>query len=254
MPRKSRARPWPTSTSWRSRRPAPARLAPPPPAGDALVLVAARDNDRRRDEIERHYRDAIRNARREVIIANAYFFPGYRLLKELRNAARRGVNVRLILQGRPDMPFVRWIGLTLYDYLLRAGVHIHEYCERPLHGKVATVDEHWATVGSCNLDPLSLSLNLEANVIVRERAFNQELRDKLAVLMERHCKVVTPEQAPRRTLGRQILSFLAFHVARRFPAWAGWVPGHGRPQLPVTVEPGAEPSSLQAPPPKKEAA
>ena len=235
---------------WWQRRPALARVAPPARAGGAMALVAARDNDSRRDEIERHYRDAIRNARREVIIANAYFFPGYRLLKELRNAARRGVTVRLILQGRPDMPIVRWVGLTLYDYLLQAGVRIYEYCERPLHGKVAVIDDHWATVGSCNLDPLSLSLNLEANVIVRDRTFNLELRGRLMALIERHCENVGAEMAPRRTVGRQILSFLAFHVARRFPAWAGWLPGHGRPQKPVTLEPKA-PAALPA---KKEAA
>ena len=62
---------------------------------------------------------------------------------------------------------------------VRAGVEIHEYCKRPLHGKVALVDDHWATVGSSNLDPLSLALNLEANVMIRDRAFNAELRGDL---------------------------------------------------------------------------
>lgn len=227
---------------WRRRVTAPTR-APTGAAGSAAVLFAARDNQRRRDGVERHYREAIRAARHEIIVANAYFFPGYRLLRGLRDAARRGVRVHLILQGRPDMPAVRWIALTLYDYLLRGGVRIHEFCERPLHAKVAVVDGDWATVGSSNLDPLSLSLNLEANVFVRDREFNAALRARLMALVERGCREVRPEDAPRRTPWRQILTFIAFHVARRFPAWAGFLPGQGQ-VLPV---PAAAPPPPAAP-------
>jgi len=78
----------------------------PPAAGAVEALLVVRDNEQHRDDIERHYRAAIRSARRQVVIANAYFFPGYRLLRELRRAARRGVDVHLILQGEPDMPIV----------------------------------------------------------------------------------------------------------------------------------------------------
>lgn len=119
-----------------------------------------RDNAAHADDIERHYRIAIRAARRRIVIANAYFLPGYRLLKGLRDAARRGVEVTLILQGHPDMPWVTAATRSLYHYLLPAGVRIVEYCRRPFHGKVAVVDDEWATVGSSNLDPLSLWLNL----------------------------------------------------------------------------------------------
>ena len=82
----------------------------------------------------------------------------------MRRAARRDVDVRLILQGEPDMPIVKTAARMLYHHLLNAGVRIFEYCDRPLHGKVALVDDNWSTVGSSNLDPLSLSLNLESNV------------------------------------------------------------------------------------------
>lgn len=90
------------------------------------------------------------SARREVIIANAYFFPGYRLLHAMRNAARRGVRVKLIVQGEPDIPIVKFGAHLLYHYLVKGGVQIYEYRRRPLHGKVALADDHWATVGSSN--------------------------------------------------------------------------------------------------------
>src|SRR5690606_6908441 len=105
--------------------------------GNTTVALVVRDNDQHRNDIERHYRMAIRLARREIIIANAYFLPGYRMLRDLAKAARRGVHVQLILQGQPDMPWVRATTMFLYDYLIKEGVEIHEYCQRPLHGKVA---------------------------------------------------------------------------------------------------------------------
>lgn len=116
-------------------------------------MLIERDNGMRSTDIEAHYLQAFRKARQRIVVANAYFFPGYRLMRELRNAARRGVEVRLILQGQPDMRWVRALSRLLYNYLLRDGVKIHEYCQRPLHGKVALVDDQWATVGSSNLDP-----------------------------------------------------------------------------------------------------
>jgi cardiolipin synthase len=195
-------------------------------AGGADAALVVRDNERHRDDIERHYRAAIRSAHREVLIANAYFFPGYRLLRALRQAARRGVSVRLILQGRPDMNWARWAALTLYEHLLRARVEIYEYCERPLHGKVAVIDGEWVTVGSSNLDPLSLFLNLEANLVVRDREFAAALRARLERLLSGQCQRVAPGQALRWPLLREGLGLLAFHVVRRFPAWAGWLPAH----------------------------
>jgi cardiolipin synthase len=214
------------------------RLPVPDPGGEAEAMFVTRDNSRHRDAIERQYRAAIHSARREVIIANAYFFPGYRLLQAMRRAARRGVRVKLILQGQPDMPIVRYAAATLHAYLMRAGIQIHEYCKRPLHGKVALIDDEWATVGSSNLDPLSLALNLEANVIVRDRAFARALRGALDRLMRDECRrVELSEVAARRAGWRALLDVIAYHLTRHFPLWAGWLPAH-TPRV-QTVAPAA---------------
>jgi cardiolipin synthase len=209
------------------------RRAPPAPAnstlqaaGQAEALFVTRDNREHTSDIERHYRIAIRSARQRVFIANAYFFPGYRLLKQLRKAARRGVDVRLILQGAPDMPIVKVAASLLYHHLLVAGVKIYEYCERPLHGKVALTDEEWSTVGSSNLDPLSLSLNLEANVIIKDRAFNQFLGQHLAQLMQKSCRQILIADVAETGLWVSLRSFFVFHLLRRYPAWFGWLPAH----------------------------
>ena len=192
----------------------------------ADVLFVTRDNRRHTNDIERHYRVAIRTARYRITIANAYFFPGYTLIRELRRAARRGVDVRLILQGKPDMPIVKTAASMLYHHLLHSGVRIFEYCERPLHGKVALVDDTWSTVGSSNLDPLSLSLNLEANVVVRDRDFNALLAGRLEHLMRHSCRQIESAELTEWSGWRLVRSFFIFHLMRWYPAWAGWLPRH----------------------------
>jgi len=211
------------------RRPAPCAAppcAPLPAAGRADALFVTRDNVEHRNDIERHYRIAIRGARRRVIIANAYFFPGYRLLRQLRKAARRGVDVRLILQGEPDMPIVKIAAGLLYHHLLAAGVKIYEYHDRPLHGKVALTDDEWSTVGSSNLDPLSLSLNLEANVIIKDHAFNQHLGEHLEQLMQDSCTQIHARDVAEAGPWVSLRSFFVFHLLRHYPAWFGWLPAH----------------------------
>ena len=196
------------------------------PAGDAGAIFVTRDNHRHRTDIERHYRVALRAARERVVIANAYFFPGYRFIREMRRAAKRGVDVRLILQGQPDMAIVKTAASLLYGHLLRGGVRVFEYCDRPLHGKVALMDDSWSTVGSSNLEPLSLSLNLEANVIIRDRAFNAHLHERLTDLMQNSCKrIAIPEKSSWQGL-RLLRSYCVFHLMRWFPTWARWLPQH----------------------------
>lgn len=192
--------------------------------GDTRAALIVRDNGRHKNDIELYYRIGLRAARHDIVLANAYFFPGYRFLRDLRNAAKRGVRVRLILQGEPDMPAARFVATMLYDYLLSGGVEIYEYCERPLHGKVAAVDGVWSTVGSSNLDPLSLALNLEANVMIYDREFSTLLQKRLERLIDDHCRLMERQPRPRRKIQRVFVGVFVFHFLRRFPAWAGWLP------------------------------
>lgn len=152
-----------------------------PPSSRAALLL--RDNVLHRSQIERAYLKAIGLARHEVLIANAYFLPGRRLRQALVHAAKRGVRVRLLLQGRYEYFMQYHAARPVYGTLLAAGVEIYEYDASFLHAKVAVVDPDnerpWATVGSSNLDPLSLLLAREANVVVADRLFAQQLHQRL---------------------------------------------------------------------------
>ena len=162
------------------KQPLPIPDGSPPPSRAALLL---RDNVLHRTQIERAYLKAIGLARHEVLIANAYFLPGRRLRQALVHAARRGVRVRLLLQGRYEYFMQYHAARPVYGTLMAAGVEIYEYDASFLHAKVAVVDPDnerpWATVGSSNLDPLSLLLAREANVVVADRLFAQQLHRRL---------------------------------------------------------------------------
>ncbi|MES2360564.1 MAG: cardiolipin synthase ClsB [Pseudomonadota bacterium] len=177
----------------------------------ALVL---RDNLRNRNSIEKAYRKAIGKAHQEILIANAYFVPGGKLRRALIRAARRGVRVTLLLQGKYEYFMQYHAARPVYGALLKAGIEIHEYEASFLHAKVAVIDGHWATVGSSNLDPLSLLLAREANVVVEDKAFAGELRDALCAAIEGHGRRLDPAAYGHRPLRQRLLDQLAYALMR----------------------------------------
>lgn len=182
---------------------------PLPPVRAALLV---RDNLLRRRAIERAYIDAIGRARERVDLVCPYFYPGRAFRRALRRAAQRGVQVRLLLQGKADYRFAALAAQVLYDEMLRSGVHIHEYTPAFLHAKVAVVDGDWATVGSSNIDPLSLLLNLEANVIVRDAPFAEQLAHSIDAAV----------QASRTVLRPPVGSGWLAVLRRGFVAWVAY--------------------------------
>jgi cardiolipin synthase A/B len=149
------------------------------PRGTQRAAFVVRDNIMHRRDIEQHYLAAIAGAREEILIANAYFFPGRSFRHALLDAAARGIRVTLLLQGRVEYLLQHYATRALYGPFLDAGIAIHEYQKGFLHAKVAVIDRHWATVGSSNIDPFSLLLAREANVIIEDEAFAHELRESL---------------------------------------------------------------------------
>lgn len=208
-----------------------ARLAAAaPPAGGRQqgmrAMLVLRDSLRHRSRIEQAYLRAIGTARREIIIANAYFVPGRKLRRALVLAARRGVRVQLLLQGRYEYFMQYHAARPVYGALLAAGVEIHEYAPSFLHAKVAVVDAEgerpWATVGSSNLDPLSMLLAREANVVVEDAAFALDLRARLVQAMEHAGRRLDPAAYAGRPWRQRVLDRLAFGLMRA----ALWVTGH----------------------------
>ena len=202
----------------------------PPPANDYFkkepqqAMQAAfvlRDNILHRSDIEDAYLSAINAAQSEIIIANAYFVPGRQFRKALLNAAQRGVKIELLLQGRMEY-FLMFATHAFYSVFLKNGVQIFEYRKSFMHCKVAVIDGYWSTVGSSNIDPFSMMLAREANIIVQDKAFADELRtDILASIREGALPISAQEWSQGNKLKR-FTSWLVYGLVRLFMGLIGY--------------------------------
>ena len=190
--------------------------------GNQTAKFVIRDNLRHRRDIEQAYLAAIRRAKREIIIANAYFFPGIAFRRALAEASARGVAVTLILQAKVEYVLLHFAGKALYGQLLDAGVVIQEYSKSMLHAKVAVVDDHWATVGSSNIDPYSLLMAREANVLVRDREFAGELRRALVEMIETGASPVAPLHWRSRSRWYKAAIWIAYGIVRLAMGFVGY--------------------------------
>ena len=191
--------------------------------GVALEAVVTRDTDwaaviangdrERRGAIRRHYLQAIRRATRSIDVASAYFVPDPSLRRALERAAGRGVRVRLILPRDSDVRTVQYASEHLYGRLLRAGVEIHLWPKTHMHAKTAVIDGCWSTIGSYNLDNMSLLLNLELMLEVVSTDFGQRMERMFRDDLE-SCQRLAPETWRQRSWPLRLASRLAYRGRR----------------------------------------
>ncbi len=201
-------------------------LPPRPPAdirrGDMDAAFIIRDNLRHRRDIERAYLDAIHAARHDIVLANAYFLPGRRFRQVLTTAAQRGVAVTILLQGRVEYRLLHYATQALYGSLFASGIRVFEYQPTFLHAKVAVIDGHWSTVGSSNIDPFSLLLAREANVVVRNDEFAAALRASLQRAMAEGAREVRHDDWRHVALPVRMARWLAYGLVRMLIGLAGY--------------------------------
>lgn len=185
-----------------------------PEGGDHSAAFLVRDNLVHRTDIEEAYLEAIENAKDEIVIANAYFFPGLQFRHALYRAVERGVRVILLLQGKVEYIWLHYASRALYGSLLQAGIRIMEYRKSFMHAKVAVIDGVWATVGSSNIDPFSFILSREANIVVRDREFSATLRASLEQAMREGSVPVEVSHWERRGWALRVASWLAYGFGR----------------------------------------
>jgi cardiolipin synthase len=189
-------------------------------AGTMRAALVLRDNLRYRRTIEAAYFAHMAAARHEIMIANAYFLPGMKLRHALIDAAARGVRVRLLLQGKIEYRMqyhaTRWI----YQQFLKYGIEIYEYLPSYLHAKVAVIDGV-SVVGSSNLDPFSLLLARETNIVVDDAAFTATLTHSLESAFAQGSQIVEPSLYHERSLFARALDACAYMLLRVGVALSG---------------------------------
>jgi cardiolipin synthase len=193
-------------------------------AGHMKSAFLVRDNFRHRRDIEKAYLQAINQAHSEIILANAYFLPGRNFRHALLRAARRGVRVVLLLQGKIEYRLAHYASRALFGTFLDAGIEIYEYHQSILHAKVAVIDDHWATVGSSNLDPFSLLLALEANIAVDDQGFATALKDSLEQAIKAGARRVLEDTWRLQPFILRLVCWLSFGLIRLMVGITGQAP------------------------------
>jgi cardiolipin synthase len=196
--------------------------ADPHAVGEQRAELLTRDSLHRRRSIERAYLKAIGHAREEVLIANAYFLPGRRFRQALLEATRRGVRVMLLMQGHTDHRLYQAASRALYRFFLENGMEVHEYHASELHAKAAVIDGNWATLGSSNIDPFSLLLAREANLVSHDPAFAQTLRERILHARDHGAHRIHRQAWRRISWPPRLASWLAYGLVRGLMGLAGY--------------------------------
>lgn len=206
--------------TWQSAGGDPTPLPRPQPNQVGSHRVRLISNDRRRLDIQRRLVKHLAKARKHICISVAYFVPPLRIRAALRQAARRGVEVRLILPGHhTDHQSARYAGHRFYSQLLRSGVHIHEFLPRFTHVKLMICDD-WVSLGSANLDHWTLRWNLEANLEVEGPDFARVALETFSKDLEHTREITLVSWRARGRISRikeWFWSFISGWLARRRP-------------------------------------
>ncbi len=184
------------------------RLKPLQEVAQAALVI--RDNLRNRHAIQRAFLQALGQAHHEAWLVTPYFAPGRKLRKALMHAAERGVSVTLLI-GVGQFRLQDAVAQSFYPRLLSVGVRIIEYRKTQLHAKVAVIDTLWSTVGSSNFDGLSLFVNHEANIIVRDEEFTRILRDAIIQGVHEGVPVIL-EEVKKYSWARRVFNRFAYLI------------------------------------------
>jgi cardiolipin synthase A/B len=179
------------------------------------VKIIVNDWGGRKSEITKSYLHMLKSATSHIIIMSPYFLPGREFRKRLRQATQRGVNVQVILTGVSDISLAKYGERYLYDWLMRYNIQIFEYQKNVLHGKMATCDGHWTTVGSYNVNNLSAYASIELNLEIKNDAFAKQAEDALEDIIEKECVHITKESYKREiNILKRILQGAAYNILR----------------------------------------
>ena len=170
---------------------------------------------RNKIEILKSYRSALKHAQYRMTIFASYFLPGRNERRLLRNASRRGVDIKIVLSAESDAPVFKRATNFLYDFILRNNITIYEYLPSNLHAKVATVDGKWSTIGSYNMNHLSDYGSVEMNADILDTKFSEMFEGLLLEIIKKDCRQVTFEEHTRRkTWLLQLTDWFSYQMIR----------------------------------------
>lgn len=179
------------------------------------VKICVNDWLGRKAEITKSYLEMLRDASSNIIIMSPYFLPGHEFRRKLKEASKKGVKIQLILTGLSDIPMAKFAERYMYEWLFKYNVQIYEYQKTVLHGKIATCDGKWVTVGSYNVNNLSAYASIELNLEVKNKKFAEHVEQRLKTIIETECLCITNESYKREiNFLKRVLQISAYNLLR----------------------------------------
>ena len=179
--------------------------------------VRMRRNDwvRRKNQISASYTRMLIGAQKQVTILCSYFMPGRTIRNSIKRAVHQGINIRFVVAGRSDVMLAKRAERWYYDWLLRNGIELYEYQKNILHGKLATADDQWMTIGSYNINDLSAHASIELNLEVEDPVFARHTREVIEKIMREDCvRIVQEEYKRKKNIFQQFMNWLAYETFR----------------------------------------
>jgi cardiolipin synthase len=164
-----------------------------PTPGHSTVRIRRNDWVKRKNQISRSYVEMLKRASSHVIIMSSYFLPGRIIRHQLSRAARRNIDIRVIVAGKSDVPLAKHAERHMYRWLFKRGIKLYEYTPAVLHGKLATRDNKFVTVGSYNVNDISAYASVELNIDVNDADFATDVQQQLEAIIAKDCILITEE-------------------------------------------------------------
>jgi cardiolipin synthase len=185
------------------------------PHSDCPVRVRVNDWVQNKRQISRSYLEMLSQATSHITIMSPYFLPGNELRRRMAKAAKRGVKIKVILAGVSDIPVAKWAERYVYNWLFKNSIEVYEYQKNVLHGKIATYDRKWVTIGSYNVNNLSAYASIELNLDVNYPDLAKEAEHRLNEIIKQDCVLITPEGYKKKThLFQKIAHWISYEGLR----------------------------------------
>jgi cardiolipin synthase len=183
--------------------------------GHTPLRIRRNDWVKSKNQISRSYIDLLKKATSNVIIMSGYFLPGTIIRHHLSRAAKRNIDIQVIVAGKSDVPLAKHAERYMYRWLLKRNIKLYEYTKSVLHGKMATRDKKWVTIGSYNVNDISAYASVELNIDVNEVEFATQVQEKLEAVIKNDCVLVTFEEFNKKyNIFQRVIQYCSYWLVR----------------------------------------
>lgn len=186
-----------------------------PAPGNTSLRIRRNDWVKRRNQISRSYIDMLKKASSDVLIMSSYFLPGQLIRHHLSRAAKRNIQIKVVVAGKSDVKLAKHAERYMYRWMLKRNIQLYEYNKAVLHAKLAVRDHKWVTIGSYNVNDISAYASVELNIDVNDPGFATQVQQQLEAIIATDCVLVTEAEFLKKyNFVQRTLQYISYWLVR----------------------------------------